>query len=146
MVPFPLSSTQMLTLPFGTTFPLHLLSFYKLSWAVLFSSRFSAVSSPWMSLKSHLQSWHPARTPLWYFKLSSDVSNSSCQKRNSLSPESSMMLGIQQPCWSRREEVPGWSHLQLPFFSLESSKPGSYTLVSPIWTYLQNPYQFCNYR
>jgi len=48
-------------------------------------------SSLWMTLKSYLQPWPPAWTPLSYFPLPCDISHSSCQKLSSLSPESGVL-------------------------------------------------------
>ena len=72
-------------------------------------------SSLWMTLKSYLQPWPPAWTPLSYFPLPCDISHSSCQKLSSLSPESSVLLGMRQSCWHKWGELAGWPHLHSPF-------------------------------
>ena len=81
------------------------------------------------------------------------MSNSSCQKLNSVSPESSTVLGLWQPCWAEQKsfrQVRRHSfqtgHICILSFPLESLKSGRCNLIVPILTYLQNLHQFCNYR
>lgn len=134
--------------PFGSTFSLHSSSSLRV---VLFTPVFSTMSFPWMTLNSYLQSWPHAWTLLKYCRLFSDISNSSCQKPNSLSPESSLALGVRQSCWSRGvsgrpEDSFQAAHICILSCPLENSKPGRGKLLIPIPTYLPIFRQFCSYR
>lgn len=134
--------------PFGSTFSFHSSSSLRV---VLFTPVFSTMSFPWMTLNSYHQSWPHAWTLLKYCQLFSDISNSSCQKPNSLSPESSLVLGVWQSCWSRgvsgrAEDSFQAAHICILSRPLENSKPGRGKLLIPIPTYLPIFRQFYSHR
>lgn len=131
--------------PLGTTFAYFSPHPTSNPWAVLINPVFSTDIIPvddFKILSSALTSClnslpYSLSTCLLIFQIQA------CQKLNLLSPESGLVLGMWQPCWSRKVPKLVTSAFSFP---LESSKSGRDHLVIPILTYLQNLYQFCNYR
>lgn len=137
--------------PFGTTFSLHFISSLR---AVLFASVFSTLSFPWVTLKSYFQDWPHAWTPplvfpvvFWYFKFKLSESEVIISKiRHGLQSWHATVLLKQRRLFSRSEDSFQAGHFCILPFPLENSKPGRCKLIIPIPTYLENLYQFCNYR
>lgn len=135
--------------PFGTSFSLHSTSSL---WAVLFTPVFSTMSSPWMTLKiippvltSCLNSSVVFPVVFWYFQFTLSKSEPIISRIWHGTWYATVLLK-QRRVSSRSEDSFLAGHFCILPFPLGNSKPSRCKLVIPILTYLQNLYQFCNYR
>lgn len=148
LAPFPLSS------PYTSTLPLVPLrsSFYKLSQgSIIYFCVFNIVF-PMVILRSYFQDWPHAGTPplvfpvvFWYFKFKLSESEVIISRIRHGTWHATVLLK-QRRLFSRSENSFQAGHFCLLPFPLENSKPGRCKLIIPIPTYLENLYQFCNYR